>query len=704
MVLALTVLAHATALHGSAFTYDDHPIVEQNPLLDVHSGSDLWRLVTADYWDDPQGGDRLWRPLSLVTFAVERRLHGGDPDLYRWVNVLLHGLIAVGSLTLFGALLRSRRAALLAALLFALHPVHAEVTAGIVGRSEILGLGLVLLAFLAHRAARAPNRSSGAAALLVLAAGLCFFLALTAKEIAATGPFLLILFQFAARDPAEVARERQRRAAAALAGGEAPPGRALQGLRQVPARLGRGARRVAPWVVYLGAFGVYLLLRRAVLGDVVARASGRTLGNLDLVHRAVFSGQVYLDSLLSLLLPHRSSAHYPLGGAWLDPLTPWLTVPSADGGTPLPSWGRPLALPLALFDLILLLWTWRGLRSTNDAWRRVATGLAGFFLALGPVSNLLVPIGVLRADRVLYTPSWWACLGIAAAAAWIVRVHSHRLGSPRGVGARRTWSLLAGLCVGVYAGLLSWNAATWSDERRLWERSLDLFPDEPRIQVALAQAWLHDPAAVTRAEALLERAVAATPGAAPMGGKARALLGNCLVMREPEDPRVEQLLVEARALEPASALVYEGLMTLYLKRAEASADPHERGRWVNEALRALKEGTRVVTRNDRLWLLMGNLLALIGRGPEADLAYEQAIRRSAAPRRALLQRARLRARSDPSAALDDLRRLCAIPEGRQPAEAQELLPPAWSLRAELAARAGLSDEAQACQAWLQARQ
>lgn len=699
-MLVLTLLAHAAALHGSSFTYDDHPIVEQNPRLDVRGWADLRRLVATDYWNDPSGGERLWRPLPLLTFALERRLHGGDPDLFRLANVLLHGAIAVASLPLFAALCGSRRLSLLGALLFALHPVHAEVTAGIVGRSELLGLGLVLLAFLAHRAGMQPGRGGGARALLVLAAGLCFFLALTAKEIAATGPFLLLLFQAAARvGPGRDAasRQRQLREAAALAAGGAPPERALQRLRRLPRWLARAARVAAPWLVYLLAIGLYVLLRKAVLGDVVARASARTLGGLDLLDRAVFACQVYLDSLLSLLLPHPTSAHYPLGGAWLDPLTPGLTVPAPDGGTPVPSWGRPLAVPLLLLNAALLLGVWRGLRGGARAPRLVATGLFGFYLALGPVSNLLVPIGVLRADRLLYTPSWWACLSLAALAASVSRALAPTLGPRWG------WALIAAALVGPYAGLLSWNAATWSDERRLWERSYARHPDEPRIQVALAQVWLHDPQGLPRAEALLRQAVEATPPAAPMAGKARALLGSCLVTQPGQEAQAEQLLVEARSLLPDSPLVFEGLTTLYLQRAQASTDSHERGRWVREAVRTLKEGTRV-TRDPNLWLLLGNLLALIGRGPEAEAAYGQAIELSVAPRQALLKRARLReAQGDAAAALEDVRRLCEIPAGRAPEEAAQLLPPAMSLRAELAARLGLADEARVCQEWLRAR-
>ena len=75
--------------------------------------------------------------------------------------------------------------ALLAGLLFAVHPVHVEAVAGIVGRADILGTLFATLAFCAYRCARHAAGVSRAMAWLAVYACLCWCAALS-KEVALT--------------------------------------------------------------------------------------------------------------------------------------------------------------------------------------------------------------------------------------------------------------------------------------------------------------------------------------------------------------------------------------------------------------------------------------------------------------------------------------------------------------------------------------
>ena len=680
LVLLLTLVAHAPALHGTGFTLDDIPIVAENPRLDVRGWDDLLALLRSDYWGDPLGEERLWRPLALLTFAAERRLHGGHPDGYHALNALLHGLAAGLSLWLFLPALGSRRAALLGALLFALHPVHAEATAGVVGRSEVLALLLVLLALLSHRAGFAPGpRSRLRAVAGVLCAGLAFFLAFTAKEIALTGPFLLAVFQLATRTASPPAP----------APAPAPEaGRLRRWLRVA----GRGLRAAAPWLVYLLALLAYLGLRWWVLGDVVARGGARTVGLLDLSQRALLACLLHLDALLSLLVPHASSAHYPFGGARLDPLVALIAPGRVPPGPGSPSWGAPLAAPLLGLHLVLGLGALLALRRPRGWLRAAGLGLLGFYLALGPISNL-IPIGVLRADRLLYTPSWWWCL---MAAALLMRALRGR--SPR------TVAVVAAVLLGPCAGLLAHNARTWTDDQRLWEESLRLYPGEPRIQVARAKQHLRA-GEQTQALGLLRQAVAGSPPGEPLAAESRAFLGLAL-LGQGRDPEAEHLLVEARGLDPRSTPAVLGLSQLYLQRAERAAraaDPQGQQRWTKQAAGVLVEGTRF-TRDYQVWVRLGWILSGIpGREPEAEAAYEQAIRLSAAPWQALLNRGVLRLNTGRAQeALGDLRRAAQLLEPPRTAEQARFLREATRLRGQVAAGLGLAEEARACEQQLAA--
>ena len=168
VVVLASVLVYGNALHNG-YVLDDGPVVLRNPL--VHSLDGLWRAFTEPYWPPPSQGGQ-YRPLGTASFALDWVASGGDPRWLHAVNVLWHAGAAV--LVWFLAIeLLAPAAALIAALLFAVHPVHVEAVANVVGRLEPMAAVFVLGALLAHR------KESWWAAVL-------FALGLLAKESAIT--------------------------------------------------------------------------------------------------------------------------------------------------------------------------------------------------------------------------------------------------------------------------------------------------------------------------------------------------------------------------------------------------------------------------------------------------------------------------------------------------------------------------------------
>jgi tetratricopeptide (TPR) repeat protein len=153
----------------NGYVLDDGPVVLRNPL--VHSLDGLWRAFTEPYWPPPSQGGQ-YRPLGTASFTIDWVVSGGDPRWMHATNVLWHAGAAL--LVWFLAVqLLAPAAALIAALLFAVHPVHVEAVSNVVGRLEPIAAVFVLGALLAHR------RGSGWAAVL-------FALGLLAKESAIT--------------------------------------------------------------------------------------------------------------------------------------------------------------------------------------------------------------------------------------------------------------------------------------------------------------------------------------------------------------------------------------------------------------------------------------------------------------------------------------------------------------------------------------
>jgi len=143
-----------------------------------------------------------YRPLTPAMFAVEYSLFGAKPGGMHLFNALWYGLTVVMLYLLLLTIFQSRKSwdsqisllgiywiPLLAAFLFAVHPLHTEAVANIKGRDEIITLlGSLTSLWLLFKGGT----------LRTALAGVCFFLALLAKENAITflGVAPLALFVF----------------------------------------------------------------------------------------------------------------------------------------------------------------------------------------------------------------------------------------------------------------------------------------------------------------------------------------------------------------------------------------------------------------------------------------------------------------------------------------------------------------------------
>ncbi len=160
------------------FTYDDFYYIVYNE--DIRQA--FWRLFL-----NPYRLSNLYRPLGSLSFAVSYIVGGLNPIGYHLVNVLLHGAVTVLLYRVVQEVLDRPGAALAAATLFAVHPIHTEAVTAAVGRTELQAAALVLAAWLLHLRGRA------------LPAAGCFLLALLSKESAAAFLVLAPLGDYARR-------------------------------------------------------------------------------------------------------------------------------------------------------------------------------------------------------------------------------------------------------------------------------------------------------------------------------------------------------------------------------------------------------------------------------------------------------------------------------------------------------------------------
>lgn len=136
LTIAATTLAYANSLSG-AFVFDDTKQIAGNPSL--HSWSNVLRAFTNDVWGFERGTlttdlpPPYYRPLFTIYLTLNYQLFGLWEPGWHLMNLLVHVTATVFVYYLLRRLSGDNVVALLAALLFGLHPAHVESVSWISG-------------------------------------------------------------------------------------------------------------------------------------------------------------------------------------------------------------------------------------------------------------------------------------------------------------------------------------------------------------------------------------------------------------------------------------------------------------------------------------------------------------------------------------------------------------------------------------------
>ena len=134
-----------------------------------------------------------YRPLSLVTFALEKEFFGKNSHVEHFNNILLYAITGIFIFVVLSKLLKKLprpnlflSVPFITALLFLAHPLHTEVVANIKSRDEILALLFSLITLYLF-----INYLESSKKIFLILSMFTFFLALLSKEI--TVIFILII-------------------------------------------------------------------------------------------------------------------------------------------------------------------------------------------------------------------------------------------------------------------------------------------------------------------------------------------------------------------------------------------------------------------------------------------------------------------------------------------------------------------------------
>jgi protein O-mannosyl-transferase len=174
---------------GFPFVYDDVFQIVQNDHLDS------WRFLpvyfTRHAWSHVPGVPaNFYRPFFLLWMRLNNLAFGHEPAAWHLTTILLHLAAAILVYRLAVELLQARGPALLAALIFAVHPVQVESVAWVSGATEPLAAIFFLGSFLLYlRSKREPSQVWTAASLAMFAA------ALLVKETATVLPGAIVAYE-----------------------------------------------------------------------------------------------------------------------------------------------------------------------------------------------------------------------------------------------------------------------------------------------------------------------------------------------------------------------------------------------------------------------------------------------------------------------------------------------------------------------------
>ena len=434
LVCALVAVGfHLNAL-GNEFAYDDVHILTENP--EIQDIGNLPRLLTEPYWPGGFGQQLgLWRPAVTLSFGVQWWLFQDNGMPYHLVNVLVHGVVTV-LVVLLIAELATIPVALLGGLVFAVHPVHVEAIANIVGLAELQAAVFFLAACLVHlRGGRAlaDERRYGVGRLLAVVA--LYLGAFLTKESAVTLPGVILLL--------DAARER-------LAVSD----------------LGAYLRR--RWALYGGmalAAVAVLAARVQVLGSVAS-----PLGPLgaDLLSEGVprvwTVAAIWAHYVRLLVFPMDLASDYSPD-----------VIPIELG------WGATntvgLVMALVVMAVSWLSWRARDLERGSTSARLIGFGILWFVITISPVSNVFFLAGVLLAERTLYLPS----VGAVAVAGWLL----FEL-----IRERRRLGLVVTASVVLLMGARSWaRTPTWESTVTVFSTMIEEYPQSGRSQWVLGDLF-----------------------------------------------------------------------------------------------------------------------------------------------------------------------------------------------------------------------
>ncbi|KAK9504103.1 hypothetical protein O3M35_010520 [Rhynocoris fuscipes] len=180
-------MCFSSSINGR-FVFDDAEAIVNNK--DILLDSPIYKLFEDDFWGvkiSHNSSHKSYRPLTVLSFRFNVWLNNGalNPRSFHIFNLFLHGIATSLCYPLSWVLFKRSKTndfkPFLATLLFAVHPVHSEAVAGIVGRADLLCAIFSFLSVLIYYVGT-KNVKPLKVVFITIVASLCSGLAMLSKE------------------------------------------------------------------------------------------------------------------------------------------------------------------------------------------------------------------------------------------------------------------------------------------------------------------------------------------------------------------------------------------------------------------------------------------------------------------------------------------------------------------------------------------
>lgn len=464
---AFLVFALAFVLYANTISHDyavDDTIVITKNTLTAKGFSGIPQIMTTDAFYGFFGeGYKLveggrYRPLSIITFAIENQLFGtvvkteegkpildkdgdknykGNPHISHLINILLFGLTGVFIYSLLILLLNPAvsgaftwNVPFLAALLFVAHPIHTEAVANIKGRDEVMGmLGALLTLYCAVLYVKHEK------ILLLPLTLLCWVFALFSKENAITYLAIVPLtFYFFTK-----------------------------------ADVKKYAIVVAPMLLLTVA---YVLLRKKFTDLEIGQTSPEILNNPFVYATAAekFATVSYTfgDYLRLLLFPHPLTHDYYFNQV------------------PVIGWGTWKAIVPLLLNLAIIGYALKGFFSKNI----FSYSILYYFITMSIVSNIFFTVGIAMNERFLYLASLGFCIILALLLVQISNYVKEKNLDYKTILNPRLLTVFVAVILAGYSLKTVLRNRDWKDDFTLFKADAKNSPNSAKIHNALGGEYL----------------------------------------------------------------------------------------------------------------------------------------------------------------------------------------------------------------------